>query len=72
MDHSCQASANKNSENSERRRSGLSTGKGMMECTAGTKSDICDCLVFCVDGEVQIWCKMLERTFYTNRSDAAL
>ena len=47
-------------------------GRVWWECTAGVKSDICDCLVFCVDGEVQIWCKMLERTFYTNRSDAAL
>ena len=45
-DHSlCQASANKNPENSERMRCGLSVGKRWWECRARAKYDIYDCLV---------------------------
>ena len=43
----CQASANRNPENSEHRWCGLSVGKGWWECTARAKSDIYDCLVVC-------------------------
>jgi len=46
-DHSvCQASANRNPENSERKRCGLSVGKGVigMDSASEVRSDIYDCL----------------------------
>ena len=43
----CQASANRNPKNSERRRCGLSAGKGWWECTPGAKSDIYSLVACC-------------------------
>ena len=46
----CQASENRNPENSERRRCGLSAGKAVTGYTERAKSDIYDCLVYRAKG----------------------